>query len=217
MALRGVSVSFCNLLTWKYLHDNWHDNRVVYFDSISIYIATRFFTSSNPSVFSGVEFVSRNGSLISNSLILSGHENKTHGKNLVLPFWKESVDVEKSDIHDLENYIDDIICIGISSPKQEILADQLIGNYSTICFCLGAALNNDVTGFVRRNNIVWLALLCKDPRRGLNKLYQTLVQFSKLLFSRQRRREFKYFIAKVIQSQNKSLEVLSMVNYGRSN
>ena len=102
MALRGISVSFCNLLTWKYIHDNWHDNRVVYFDSISIYVATRVLTRLNPSVLSGVEFVSRNRGLLSNSLTLSGSEYKTDGKNLVLPFWKDSVDVDKSDIENLE-------------------------------------------------------------------------------------------------------------------
>ena len=217
MALRGISVSFCNLLTWKYIHDNWHDNRVVYFDSISIYVATRVLTRLNPSVLSGVEFVSRNRGLLSNSLTLSGSEYKTDGKNLVLPFWKDSVDVDKSDIENLDNYIGDIVCIGISSPKQEVLADQLIGNYNTICFCLGAALYNEVTGFARRNNLVWLALLYRDPRRGLNKIYQTLVEIFKLLFSKRRRREFKYFVAKAIQSHNEFIAVLSKFNIGRSN
>ena len=217
MALRGISVSFCNLLTWKYIHDNWHDNRVVYFDSISIYVATRVLTRLNPSVLSGVEFVSRNRGLLSNSLTLSGSEYKTDGKNLVLPFWKDSVDVNKSDIENLDNYIGDIVCIGISSPKQEVLADQLIGNYNTICFCLGAALYNEVTGFARRNNLVWLALLYRDPRRGLNKIYQTLVEIFKLLFSKRRRREFKYFVAKAIQSHNEFIAVLSKFNIGRSN
>ena len=123
-------------------------------------------------------------------------------KSFVLPFY-DDVSVCKN----LENILTELkpntnICIGISSPKQNLLATKLHEIRPDIDFyCLGAALSTDyLLNFTKDDSKVsgsgfeWFKFLLLEPSRTIKKLKITITEILRITFDMKYRNQFKQFV-----------------------
>lgn len=188
--------SFVNLVSWRFFCVK-HLNHKVYLDSASIRFVARLHGRliNEAQSISGVKYFSDNRKTLTQSILLGAEENKTFTDSYVLPFWKDSNDIALD-----ENIIEAIgdhkvIVIGISSPKQEILARKIydkIGPNIEI-YCLGAAINFESSSDSKSFSFLWFKFLLQSPQRTLGKIELTFKEMVLIFFRRRRSREFLEF------------------------
>jgi len=189
---------YVNLVGWYEIYNSIVGNdissvkNIVYCDSLSLSILSRFFGNSvlrlpGPIAFSN--YISSNG--LSKCTILS---SDGFGATYKLPFFKNLSEIDSF----LPEYpiLNQDILIGISSPKQNVLASKLAKlvsvDYEIDIHCLGAALN--LKDFVKGSTyFFWANFLRADFKRTSKKLLLTLYEIL-LLLSPSRRKKFRSFL-----------------------
>ena len=188
--------SFVNLVSWEHFLDPVKKKveRKIFFDSLSIRVLAFLITGKKIDVQSGVDyFLNEVKDSESNCFLVA---NKfVHFQNaVVLPQFN---DMSEDELNQVDwTFIKSFknVYIGISSPKQEKLAEFLqtkygMGNY----FCLGAALYVNPIDF-RNSSFKFLVFLKQDYKRSTSKIKITLVQVFRILFFSKVRGEFREFV-----------------------
>lgn len=198
MKERAITHHYVNLVSWRYFsEDNWRKDRKCYVDSVSMQLVCYLLTGAMLKRESGVD---RYQNILTNSInnvfFLVAKSGHSPSKNYtVLPFWRTPGEVQGQILNTdcFENY--PVIVIGISSPKQDVLADELrnLTQCSDI-YCLGAAVGqNQGTGIFDKLGLNFLYFFCFNPLRTMNKLKLTFLSASKILFIKKERLLFKSF------------------------
>lgn len=188
--------SFVNLISWSHF-ENEHSffNRMLYADSISMKIIIYLVTGKKITVISGVDYYLNIDSESNSSFFLVAHSNFAKKNSYVLPFFR---DLSKSELNVIDWRIIEPysnIFIGISSPKQERLAEFLQTKYPEKDFyCFGAALYVNKESFYR-SKVKFLLFLIHDTRRTINKFGLTVYNALRILLCRRERLLFKEFVA----------------------
>lgn len=184
---------FVNLVSWQYFALNVKSYRIIYVDSLTLKIMLRVFGRKAKRL-SGVGYFAMSN-FPSKTIFLtsSTYEAKY---SYVLPFWKTLDDIVltadiKSEIKDFQT-----IVIGISSPKQDYLADLLIELYPhKEIFCLGAAIYEEKTDKrIDSLGLNWFIMMLKNPERFFNKIRLTFSSAAKIIFLKKERTLFKSFM-----------------------
>lgn len=189
---------YVNLIGWDKIfetiisNDNLNVKHIAYCDTLSLSIVSILFGKSIkrfPGPVALKKYIVSNG-LDSCSLLTSNG----YGTTLKLPCFKNIVDMDKF----VKSYIikDKDILIGISSPKQNILAskfaDSVSVDFDIEIHCFGAALYfKDLPN--NKNYFHWFLFLRKDLIRTLKKMFLTLFELFYLLFP-SRRQKFRDFL-----------------------
>ena len=175
---------FVNLVSWRYFLECSPDARI-HLDSISIRLLAKLYGFSHVPSKSGFSFYAENKHYLETSLFLTSKPIIGCHNYYVLPFWKNIEDVCL--FRELEEKIklSTSVVIGISSPKQDYLA-QIIDKKFTVenIYCLGAALY-PVGNLLKYDKfrINWIFMLLKDRRRTVVKLRITINEFFLILLN----------------------------------
>lgn len=195
--------SFVNLVSWEHFVDARKKKveRKIFFDSLSIRVLALLVAGKKICVQSGVDYFLNEVKNSNSNCFLVANKSPQFQNSFVLPQFNDMGEVElnKVDwtfIKSFEN-----IYIGISSPKQEKLAEFLrtkfgIGNY----FCLGAALYVNPIDF-RNSSFKFLVFLKQDYQRSMTKIRITLIQTMRILFLSSVRGEFRNFVLRETSCQ----------------
>ena len=182
---------FVNILTWKYFQENYSENRKIYVDGfllkLAIYVVSKKWIQKT----SGINFYS--GEKFRSSLYLAARKIKNRNC-IVLPFWNSLEEVMVSKELSAAVVSSSEIIIGISSPKQDRLAD-LLQNSNQVkgnIYCLGAAIYAEPLIKSEYLIVTWFTMLFNAPKRTLQKLSLSIPAFVNALVSQ--RKEFLQFI-----------------------
>lgn len=193
---------FVNLVSWRRVSQLQLHNSKIFIDSISMSAMTKL-CGRQISVYSGIDYCAKQNVKLTDFFLVSN--NKTiidnNFRGYALP-WFDVIDNELllSIINNIPNDIQRIF-IGVSAPKQDILAvelQKLIPNIDI--FCVGAALNylfmTKITGaeIFSKLKINWLYLAIKQPKRFIEKIKVTLREIIKIFFNKQYRDDFISFV-----------------------
>ena len=185
---------FVNLVSWQYFIKKHSDKRNIFIDSLSLYFCCRLFGFSAKKT-SGVYFFHNNID-IENSIFLLSEDNNLFKNNIVLPFWKSTDEISLDNllIQKIEAY--ESIVIGISSPKQDYLADLINDFYpEKNIFCLGAAVYTSSNNLRSdKLSLNWLSMMFNDFNRFKEKIRITIKEFLSIIFISKSRENFKYFL-----------------------
>ena len=199
---------FPNFVCWKDIYQNYDKSRdTVYLDSISCYVLG-LLLGVKGNYFSGPEMAY---SLTAKPfetlyfLLAEDVENIKEGNKFVLPF-KEDFTDDKGMLEFINSVpVNRKLIIGVSSPKQNVLAKYLFSIRPDLEFyCLGAAVKQ-TWGFSNGNTILrgtglqWLEFLIFQPKRTLIKQAKTLYEILRIIFSPARIKLFREFVGKTIQ------------------
>jgi hypothetical protein len=184
---------FVNLVSWKYFIKKQSDKRNIFIDSLSLYFCCRLFGFSTKKI-SGVNYFHNNVD-IENSLFLLSEDNDLFKNSIVLPFWNSIDDVSLDDslIKKIDEY--ESIVIGISSPKQDYLADLINDLYSEKnIFCLGAAVYTSSNSLISdKFTLNWLTMMLSDFSRFKVKIRITIKELLSIIFISRSRKNFREF------------------------
>ena len=186
---------FVNLVSWRYFIKTTITNkRNIFIDSLSLWFCCRLFGISMKKK-SGVWFFHNNIDK-ENSFFLLSEDNNLLKNNIVLPFWKSinEISLDNLIIQKIEAY--ESIVIGISSPKQDYLAD-LINDLSPEknIFCLGAAVYTSSNNLRSdKLSLNWLSMMLNDFNRFKEKIRITIKEFLLIIFISKSRENFKLFL-----------------------
>lgn len=188
-----MTYHFVNLISWRYFALNHSHKRHLFVDSLSLAFLCRAF-GYRAKRHSGVaHFLGKKD--LHEALFLTSKEINLY-KYQQLPFWKSERDVRLN--RDLEKAIHsrNIIIIGISSPKQDRLADLISSKFpNKVIYCLGAAIYVKPTAKnFDKLGLTWLYLLTKDWRRAQAKIQNTISNALKIIFDSTERALFKEFL-----------------------
>jgi hypothetical protein len=185
---------FVNLVSWRYFIKKYSDKRNIFIDSLSLYFCCRLFGFSTKKT-SGVYFF-HNNIEIENSIFLLSEDNNLFKNNIVLPFWKsiDEISLDNLLIQKIEAY--ESIVIGISSPKQDYLADLINDLYpEKNIFCLGAAVYTSSNNLRSdKLSLNWLSMMLNDFNRFKEKIRITIKEFLLIIFISKSRQNFKFFL-----------------------
>lgn len=194
---------FPNFVCWKEIYKAYDESRdKVYLDSISCYVLGLFFGVKG-NYFSGPEMAHNLAKKSAGDfyfLLSEDIQSIENSKKLVLPF-KESFTGDKSTLEFINSVpVNRKIIIGISSPKQNILANYLFSVRSDLeYFCLGAAVKQ-TWGFKGANTILrgtgfqWLEFLLFQPKRTIKKQAKTLIEAFLILCSLRSIKLYREFV-----------------------
>ena len=190
-----MTYHFVNLVSWNFfINKLYSHNRNIYIDSVSLSFCCKFFGKKIKRQ-SGVNFYHTKLPDEKNLYLTSSDDNNL--KNIfVLPLWKDFSEIKIT--NELKNNIreNDNIVIGISSPKQDYLAEKINEIFpEKKIYCLGAAvytslkdLHNDKKG------LTWLIMMLKDFKRSRIKIVITIRELILILIYRPNRRNFIRFL-----------------------
>lgn len=186
---------FVNLVSWRYFIKTTITNkRNIFIDSLSLWFCCRLFGISMKKK-SGVWFFHNNIDK-ENSFFLLSEDNNLLKNNIVLPFWKSinEISLDNLIIQKIEAY--ESIVIGISSPKQDYLADLINDLYpEKNIFCLGAAVYTSSNSLRSdKLSLNWLSMMLKDFNRFKEKIRITIKEILLIIFTSKSRENFKFFL-----------------------
>ena len=190
---------FVNLVSWRYfIKTTINNKRNIFIDSLSLWICCRLFGVSSKKT-SGVWFF-HNRIDIDNSIFLLSSENKSFKNKVILPFWKsvDEIILDNLLIQQIEAY--ESIVIGISSPKQDFLADLINNLYpEKHIYCLGAAIytSSKKNLLSDKFEMNWLIMMLNNFNRFRDKIRITIIEFNLIIFNSTSKDNFKLFLKKI--------------------
>ena len=114
----------------------------------------------------------------------------------MLPYWKSEEDIELSKelISRLAPFTK--VAIGISSNKQDVLAELIQSVFpEKVIYCLGAAISTKRSyNSFDKFGLTWVLFMITSPVRAYMKIKITLMEFLKILFYEEDRNKFLTFI-----------------------
>lgn len=191
--------SFINLVTWKYFYlreKKPRKNKKYFIDSTSLLLFLKFYNPKHIKQ-SGLAFYKDLLKRIETTEVIhvGNFTNTRKNKSLFLtiPFWNtiEDISLDNETSEKIAPY--NHVVIGITSPKQEILADQIIERFpDKHIYCLGAAVYLNQK---KKKNILpnWVKFLIQDRKRTFKKLKITIQNSAILLISSKERNNLKDF------------------------
>jgi len=186
-----MTYHFVNILTWRYFQKNQSVERKIYIDGFLLQLAIFIVSKRWLQKRSGVNFYSREK--FGSCLHLTANKTK-NVKCFVLPFWNTLEDIiVNEELRAVVVDSDDVI-IGISSPKQDRLADLLQKSNAVQgdIYCLGAAIYTEPLIRSEYLIITWLTMFFNAPVRTAQKLRFSIPAFYNTLLLQ--REEFLDFI-----------------------
>lgn len=197
---------YVNLVGWKVLLDNYDPNLDIYnCDSISLLLMAKIF-GYNPAFTPGSTIAPHAFSKANSSgtlFLVSNFIHKSYYKNAyLLPQFESEVFVDDTLAGILSNNSFNEVFIGISSPKQNILAHRIDSIFPGLTiYCIGAALNIELMDSKKSNlsrtGFQWVDFLFRSPKRTFSKLYDTVLAALLILFTKDERVRFKLFCARL--------------------
>lgn len=188
-----MTYHFINLVSWRYF-DNYTQDQKRYLDSFSITLLAFLYGIKLTKV-SGISFYHNNKIYLKEALYLVSETNHIFKHQLALPYWEDIDDIIitnaiRSEVKDFQK-----IVLGISSPKQDVLASLIQNEFpQKEIYCLGAAIYTDLSFNRFDSRFLWVYFLLKSPRRTVFKIKHTLIEFFSILFKVRKRNEFKLFL-----------------------
>ena len=144
---------------------------------------------------SGVDFY-RHNHFPESSIFLTANRFNCEFPCVVLPFWDSPDSIKMNDKirNEISSY--DNVVLGISSPKQDMLADLIINEFpNKNVYCLGAAIySKKAVKSLSTIKLTWLAFLITDFNRTVNKLLLTIKNIIDIIFKPSHRLMFRDFI-----------------------
>jgi hypothetical protein len=187
--------NFVNLVSWRFFIEIKSTNqRTIFVDSLSLLFCCRLFGVKVEKK-SGINFFHNNINT-DDSIFLIASNNNSFNHKMILPFWKSIDEISISEINTQKLYDYNNIVIGISSPKQDHLA-QLINNQfpEKNIFCLGAAIYTSSQSLQSdKISLNWLFMMFRDFKRFKNKMYSTLKELYLINFTSKSKEKFKLFL-----------------------
>jgi hypothetical protein len=184
-----MTVHFSNILTFTHFKPvSWE--RRIYVDGFLLQIALFVVTFKFYRKRSGLNFHEDMNKKL-NSYLLAEYVNGIESY-IILPFWGSTKDIVLS--QDLIHWIErkDRLVIGISSPKQDYLAELLNKRFpGKEFFCLGAAVY--AKPIIKSENVLvtWSTMFFRAPRRTIAKFRRSIIVFVKTILFK--RNEIKLF------------------------
>ena len=193
---------FPNFVCWKEVLELYRKDRdLIFLDGISCYVFG-LALGIKGNYFSGPQmaFILKKKTSSNYFLLASDIKTIEDDKKNILPFKESFVGDEE-----LLEFINKApkgsnIIIGISSPKQNYLANYLYSIRNDLeYFCLGAAVHQ-TWGFkyantrLRGSGFQWLEFLLFQPRRTIGKQFQTWSEMLSILVSPSRIKLYKKFV-----------------------
>ncbi len=192
-----MTFHFVNLVSWKYFYNKSSKNRTIYIDSLSLYLCCRLFRFRTKKM-SGINFF-HNKLDIKNSFFLLSEDNNSFKNKIVLPNWESLDDINLDNVIMKKIGEHESIVIGISSPKQDYLADLINDLFpKKNIFCLGAAIytsNNNLT--FDKLSLNWLVMMSNDFNRFKVKIIITIKEILSIIFILDSRQNFRMFLTKI--------------------
>jgi hypothetical protein len=193
-----VIYSFVNLVSWQHFITPARNevDRKIFFDSMSINLLAFLVTGKRIHLYSGVDYFLNQVKNAETDCFLVANKSVRFENLFVLPQFNGMCEDELNNVD--WTFINSFkkVYIGISSPKQEKLAEFLQKKYGMVdYFCLGAALYVKPEEF-RNSKLKFLVFLKKDYRRSITKIKATLVQILRIVFLSKIREEFREFVLK---------------------
>ena len=188
---------FVNLVSWRYFALDMRPYRKIYVDSLTMKVMIRLF-GRNTDRLSGVGYFA-GANFPCETIFLTSSTYKAQ-YFYVLPFWNTKAEIVLSS--KLRSAILDYstIVIGISSPKQDYLADLIKSQFpDKEVFCLGAAIyENNTEERIDDLGLNWLIMMLKNPKRFVYKISLTFSSAVKIVFLKKERLLFRRFIETII-------------------
>jgi len=188
-----MTYHFVNLVSWKFFSENVSDRQIIKVDSLSLQFMCFLFGRRVKRI-SGVHYF--NNSIESFEVFYLTSSIYKSNSYFVLPFWRKIEDIELTDDLIFAIKQNEKLVIGISSPKQDKLAELIISRFpDKAVYCLGAAIyTNDKANWYDRHGLSWLFLMIQDWRRFVTKISLTLISAGRILFISSERNAFKKFL-----------------------
>jgi len=202
---------YVNLICWREVLDLYDRQRdIIWIDSVSLRFLVFIFGGKIPfRPGTSVLFSYKNHSMRNLNWFFLTSKNLyylSERHQYVLPYYRHKIWVPE----DLENQISILpynsnVAIGISSPKQNLLACELFKiNAALNIHCLGAAVdqhhdeNNKKKSLFIGSGFQWLSFLFSSPKRTISKLRLTIFEIYLICFCSITRASFKKFL-KIIE------------------
>lgn len=131
-----MTYHFVNLVSWKFFSEKVSDRQIIYVDSLSLQFMCLLFGRKIKRI-SGVSYFNNSlESIEAFYLTTSVYKSNAH---FVLPFWRKIEEIVLTNDLILAIKQDSNLVIGISSPKQDKLAELIISRFpDKTVYCLGA-------------------------------------------------------------------------------
>ena len=185
--------SFVNLVSWEYMFNSKKNiPRKMYVDSLTFWLAIFIASGTSKKKCSGIKYLRTFNKKEDSVIYLVAKEDSRYKNSYTLPFFHSKTDFDKVDWSFLSNYKD--VVIGISSPKQEMLAEKLYLKYpDKSYYCLGAALY--FHSIIKPN---FIGFLLQDYKRTKIKISITLKRFTRILLDTEYRQRLASFQTELI-------------------
>lgn len=176
-------------MSWVDIYEHKNPNNTYYCDSISLKYLANFF-GFKLYLMPGINKINTLNKekfcLLGNSDFIGSDE---YGKIIDLPWFQNINDLEISPIvNEMKTTNFSKFIIGISSPKQNILANRISKKFNTEIeiHCLGAAVYNSKNIY----KPYWLYFFIREYRRTLKKIPIHFIGFVKAIIYRKKFRDF---------------------------
>lgn len=196
------------LYSWESYVSKVNDGEVFFADSLSIQIAIflimKKWIKRNP----GSNQLSKIIPSKDTSIFITSQEYLNVNINMIVAPKNiyNPEEYARSILDKLDNF--ENLYIGISSPKQNLIAKEILENNSEInVYAIGAIVDdfclkkNKIPKIVNKVYLEWLFRAFKNPFRFLKKISQILITFNQLFFNGKKRNEFKTLGSQIISDQ----------------
>lgn len=190
--------SFVNLVSWRYFIRLDEKKSVkINIDSTSLTVCCWLFgvpvkRYSGISHYHGMQNVE-------SALYLVPMEKGFHRNEIGLPFWAdlESISIDDDVLKRCRK--NNCIILGISSPKQDLVARIIQKECPNAdIYCLGAAVSSlSIDTLFDSMALGWFSLAFRNPVRFYSKMSITISEIFKILFDKRTKEEFKSFLMNV--------------------
>lgn len=199
---------FVPLYSWESYISKINDGEVFFADSLSIQIAIflimRKWIKRNPGSYQLSKIIPNKDI----SIFITSEEYPNVDINMIVA--PKNINNPEEYARSILNKIDDFenLYIGISSPKQNLIAKEILKNNSKInVYAIGAIVDdfclkkNKIPKIVNKIYLEWFFRALKNPFRFFKKISQIAITFSQLFLNGKKRNEFKTLGSQIIFDQ----------------
>lgn len=196
---------YVNLVVWEDIFAVYNDSHdVLMCDSISLRICCKLFGDSDPELRPGSSILKTQKKYFqpeSDALFLVSKDLDAY-KLLNSETLPQNMDLSAYQNGNLTSDFSTrkTVFIGISSPKQNLLAKAIYRDFPRLdIYCVGAVLDSLEQNNVRDlqkysgSGFEWFFHMLRDPKRFMSKIYRTLTVIAKLVANKSYRRKFRHF------------------------